>query len=43
MNEILFLEELEESDEVPMLVHAIPVGKSHTARDIVRQFQRGSA
>src|SRR5437899_11473145 len=43
MNKILFLEEFEKTNEVPMLVRTLPVGEPHISGDIMRQRQRGTA
>jgi len=43
MNEILFLEEFEKEDEVPMLVRTLPVGEVHIPGDIMGECQCSSA
>lgn len=43
MDEVLFLEEFEKADEVPVLVRALPVDEPDAARHVVRERQCGSA
>ena len=43
MDEILLLQEFEETDEVSMLAWALPVGEMDVAGDVVRESQCFSA